>query len=146
MAGKKLHEFGACDNCHFYGDKFPKGDPQTWAPNLAMTKYRLRPEWIIDWLRDPQAIMPGTKMPAPYLPDPEILSSSDALEIWGKELVKINGNKELMIEGLKDYIYSLSGKIDISNEIKKYFNKNGYDFMNPNDEEDGDDDWGDDDW
>ena len=51
-----------------------------------------------------------------------------------------------MLEGLKDYIYSLSGKIDISNEIKKYFNKNGYDFMNPNDEEDGDDDWGDDDW
>ena len=67
-AGETLHTFGACNNCHFYGEEFPKQGAQTWAPNLAMTKERLRPEWVVDWMEDPQKIMPGTKMPAPYLP------------------------------------------------------------------------------
>ena len=40
-AGEKLHTFGACNNCHFYGDQFPKQGAQTWAPNLALTKDRL---------------------------------------------------------------------------------------------------------
>ena len=39
-----------------------------------MAKSRLRPDWVIDWLKDPANIMPGTKMPAPYLPDAEILN------------------------------------------------------------------------
>ena len=141
-----LHELGACDNCHFYGSKFPKGDPQTWAPNLALTKERLRPEWVIDWLKDPQAIMPGTKMPAPYLPDADILSTSDAVQTWGKDIVKLDGDQELMLDGLRDYIYNIPGKVDITKEIKAYFKKNGYDFMNPDqDDEDEEDDW-DDDW
>ena len=72
-AGDKLHEFGACNNCHFYGETKPIQGAQTWAPNLAMTKDRLRPEWVIEWMRDPQLIMPGTKMPAPYLPTQDIL-------------------------------------------------------------------------
>ena len=144
-AGDKLHEFGACNNCHFYGTTFPKGEPQTWAPNLAMTKERLRPEWVIDWLKNPQAIMPGTKMPAPYLPDADILSTSDAVETWGKDIVRLNGDKELMLKGLRDYLYAIPGKLDITKEVKAYFKKNGYDFMNPEEEEDDDDDW-DDDW
>ena len=143
-AGDKLHEFGACNNCHFYGTTFPKGEPQTWAPNLAMTKERLRPEWVIDWLKNPQAIMPGTKMPAPYLPDSDILSTSDAVETWGKDIVRLNGDKELMLKGLRDYLYAIPGKLDITKEVKAYFKKNGYDFMNP-EEEDDEDDW-DDDW
>ena len=53
--------------------EFPKQAAQTWAPNLAMTKDRLRPEWVVEWMRNPQAIMPGTKMPAPYLPTIDIL-------------------------------------------------------------------------
>ena len=73
-AGEKLHEFGQCNSCHFYGEEFPTGEPPTWAPNLALTKERLNPDWVVEWLKNPQEIMPGTKMPAPYLPDNEILS------------------------------------------------------------------------
>ena len=106
---------------------------------------RLRPEWIIEWLRNPQAIMPGTKMPAPYLPDKDILSTPDAVETWGKDIVTLNGDKEMMLEGLKDYLYTIPGKLDITKEVKAYFSKNGYGFMKPEEEED-DDDWDDDDW
>ena len=30
------------------------------VPNLAQ-KERLNPEWVTEWLKNPQAIMPGTK-------------------------------------------------------------------------------------
>tara|TARA_Y100000590_G_C15726189_1_gene1015317 strand:+ start:16 stop:1680 length:1665 start_codon:yes stop_codon:yes gene_type:complete len=136
IAGKKLHELGACNNCHFYGTEFPKQAAQTWAPNLALTKERLQPDWVVNWLKDPQAIMPGTKMPAPYLPDNEILNVEGAISDWGKAIVKLGGDEELMLEGLRDYIYSIKGKVDISTEVKKYFKENGYEF-----DSDDDDDW-----
>ena len=145
-AGEKVHEIGACNNCHFYGTKFPTQVASTWAPNLALTKERLNPEWVVDWLRNPQEIMPGTKMPAPYLPTPDVLETSDAIDVWGKDLVKLKGNQEAMLEGLRDYMWNIKGKVDISDEVKEYFDENGYDFSDGNEEEDDDDDWGDDDW
>ena len=138
-AGKKLHELGACNNCHFYGTEFPKQAAQTWAPNLALTKERLHPDWVIEWMRDPQGIMPGTKMPAPYLPDKEILNLPGAESDWGKYVVQIGGDQEVMLEGLRDYIYSIKGETDITKEIQAYFKKNGYEFES--EEEDEDEDW-----
>jgi len=143
-AGEKLHEFGACNNCHFYGEVKPIQGPATWAPNLALTKVRLRPEWVVDWLRNPQEIMPGTKMPAPYLPTSDILSVNGAEETWGKDLVDLNGDTDLMLRGLTDYLYNIPGKIDISDYVREYFKTNGYDF-NSGEDDDEEDDW-DEDW
>ena len=65
-----------CTTCHIQGDQFPPGTPDRWAPNFALAADRLRPAWIIDWLADPQALMPGTRMPAFYpLGAPGILDS-----------------------------------------------------------------------
>jgi len=139
-AGEKLHDLGACNNCHFYGTTFPKQGAQTWAPNMALTKERLQSDWVIDWLRDPQDIMPGTKMPVPYLPDAEILELPGAASDWGKYIISIGGDREIMLEGLRDYVYSISGKTDITTEIQNYFNKNGYNFETDEDE-DEDEDW-----
>ena len=80
--------------------------------------------------------MAGTKMPAPYLPDSEILNLSGAENDWGKYIVQIGGDREMMLEGLRDYIYSIDGKKDISEEIKNYFRKNGYEFEEEEEEED----------
>ena len=139
-AGEKLAELGACNNCHFYGETFPLQAAQTWAPNLAMSKDRLRAEWMVEWLRDPQKIMPGTKMPAPYLPTEDLLLLSDAKETWGSALVKTKGDQEIMLEGLRDYVFGIKGKKDISELVRNYFKENGYDF-NEEEEEDDDDDW-----
>jgi hypothetical protein len=54
-------------------------------------------------------------------------------------VVKVGGDREAMLEGLRDYIYSIKGKTDITNEIQQYFKKNGYEFEF--DEEDEDEDW-----
>ena len=145
-AGKKLESFGDCKKCHFYGTKFPDGEAQTWAPNLALSKERLRPEWVLDWLKDPQSIMPGTKMPAPFIPTDDLLSTSDAADTWGRDLVKLKGDQESMLEGLRDVVLNISGKLDITDEIQKYFDKNGYGFLKPQDEEEDEDDWDDEDW
>ena len=146
-AGVKLAELGACENCHFIGTTQPKQSSSTWAPNLAMTKDRLRPEWVIDWLRDPSAIMPGTKMPAPFLPTAEYLEMDGAEKDWGKPVVELGGDQEKMLTGIRDWLFALKGKSDISEEIKKYFDKNGYPFLEEQEtgETDDDDDWGDED-
>lgn len=141
-AGEKLQELGVCSNCHFYGTTFPKQGAETWAPNLALSKERLRPEWIVKWLDDPQSVMPGTKMPAPYIPSKEELEMPDSRSVWGRELVSLKGDRKVMLEGLRDYNISISGKKDISKEIKAYFDKNGYEFGG----EEEDEDWDDEDW
>jgi hypothetical protein len=53
--------------------------------------------------------------------------------------VKVGGEKEAMLEGLRDYVYSIKGKTDITKEIQAYFKKNGYEFES--DEDDEDEDW-----
>lgn len=149
-AGAKLHEIGQCNSCHFYGEKFPTGDAPTWAPNLALTKERLNPGWVTEWLKNPGAIMPGTKMPAPYVPDSEILSMEGAESDWGNALVAIDGDTIAMLDGLRDYLWNIKGPTNIDAQIKAYFAENGYDFDSEsgNEYEDDEDDWGDDedDW
>ena len=81
-------------------------------------------------------------MPAPFLPTPDLLSTSDAKDIWGNALVRLDGNQDKMLKGLTEYILDIKGKSDISKEIRNYFKENGYDFDNGED----DDDWDDEDW
>ena len=78
-------------------------------------------------------------MPAPFLPDKELLNTPGAVSDWGEHVVKVGGDRETMLEGLRDYIYSIKGKTDITDEIQAYFKKNGYEIEF--DEEDEDDDW-----
>ena len=71
-----------CFSCHVQGEKKPEGPPEGWAPDLANAKYRLNPDWIIEWIRDPQKIQPGTKMPSFYPGGPEdILGGDDDRQI-----------------------------------------------------------------
>ncbi len=49
-----------CVSCHSMG--FTKDTPL--APDLHKASVRLRPSWIKKWLTNPQAILPGTTMPA----------------------------------------------------------------------------------
>jgi hypothetical protein len=64
------------------------------APNLDIAPSRLKPEWVIDWLRDPQKIQPGTNMPTFFYegisPIPDVL----------------DGNAEEQIRALRDYIWT----------------------------------------
>jgi mono/diheme cytochrome c family protein len=52
-----------CNSCHPSGDVLPESPPTQWGPDLNMARERLRPEWVPHWLRNPQAVQPGTRMP-----------------------------------------------------------------------------------
>ena len=66
--GAELFDLLRCQQCHVL-DVIPEGQPtENLAPDLRMTSERLQADWIIDWIRDPQSIQPGTRMPA-FWPD-----------------------------------------------------------------------------
>ena len=61
--GRELFELLRCQQCHVL-DTIPEDQPtDNLAPDLRMAGERLQPEWIIDWLREPLVIQPGTRMP-----------------------------------------------------------------------------------
>jgi mono/diheme cytochrome c family protein len=66
--GKALFELLKCQQCHVLG-AIPKDQPTSnLAPDLRMAAERLQPDWILQWLRAPAPILPGTRMPA-FWPD-----------------------------------------------------------------------------
>jgi cytochrome c2 len=105
--GKELFQSYQCALCHATRE----GQPLTSdiiAPNLILAKERLRPEWMIEWLIDPQRLQPGTKMPnffsfnedSEYKP---ILGDRDAHAQYQ------------MIVALRDYIMILG--TDVENQL-----------------------------
>jgi mono/diheme cytochrome c family protein len=85
-------DFFNCFSCHVRGGKNPEGPPEGWAPDLAMARQRLNPDWIIKWIQDPQKIQPGTKMPSFYPGGPDDI---------------LGGKDDRQIEALRDYLISL---------------------------------------
>ena len=134
-AGDVIQDLGACNNCHFYGSTKPKQAALTWAPNLSLTKERLRSEWVLDWLRDPQAIIPGTKMPTPYVPIDEQIE--DVKSAWGKDVAKLHPDSEAMLKALRDYLWGIEGQQDVSAIVKRHLETEGYGFI----VEDEEDEW-----
>ena len=82
--------------------------------------------------------MPGTKMPAPYIPWEEPID--DVKESWGKNVAKLHSNPEKLIEALRDYTWGISGPTDVSRIVKAHLASEGYGFVIE------EDDWGDEDW
>ena len=61
-AGQELFRKAECFSCH--GEWPPKaGVEPPSAPDMKYAKKRIRPEWILRWIQNPQKIVPGTKMP-----------------------------------------------------------------------------------
>lgn len=63
-AGRELFDLMDCALCHPTSDVLPPNrEPADLAPNLNLAWQRLRPEWVLDWILNPQSLMPGTRMP-----------------------------------------------------------------------------------
>jgi len=93
-AGRLLmsKDYFDCFSCHQQGDRKPEGPPEGWAPDLGLAKRRLRPIWIAKWLKDPQKIQPGTKMPSYYPGGPEDV---------------LGGKEDRQIQAITDYLMHL---------------------------------------
>ncbi|MFQ5822584.1 MAG: c-type cytochrome [bacterium] len=94
-AAEKLfsEDYLSCFSCHQVGRKKPEGPPSGWAPDFLLAPDRLNPDWVYDWISDPQALQPGTRMPSFY-PDaapPDIL----------------DGDPEKQVEASRDYLMNI---------------------------------------
>ena len=92
--GETLFTSYRCALCHVVGGVVPEGrESAELAPDLTMSAARLRPEWLLKWLENPQVYQPGTRMPD-FFPEaalPNILE----------------GNAELQKIAIRNYIFSL---------------------------------------
>ncbi|MFT7664543.1 MAG: cytochrome c2, partial [Planctomycetota bacterium] len=59
-----------CFTCHIDNGTPPEAVPISWAPDLTHTRSRLLENWVVDWLRNPNLIYPGTSMPGNFLLEP----------------------------------------------------------------------------
>ena len=94
---KQLFELLKCQQCHVLG-AIPKDQPTAnLAPDLRMSAERLNPDWILDWLKKPSDILPGTRMPA-FWPD------------YPKSFYpQLNGSAETQIRAIRDYLLTFRG-------------------------------------
>ncbi|HXH05822.1 MAG TPA: c-type cytochrome [Vicinamibacterales bacterium] len=95
--GRELFELLKCQQCHVLGT-IPADQPTAnLAPDLRMAPERLQPDWILEWLKNPAAIQPGTRMPA-FWPD------------YPKSYYPhLNGSAEQQIRAVRDYLMTLRG-------------------------------------
>jgi cytochrome c1 len=64
-AGEAAFDKNQCNSCHPAGGVNPSNpDMSNWGPDLSIAAERLKNDWIHEWLKDPQGLQPGTKMPS----------------------------------------------------------------------------------
>ena len=132
--GREVFAMLRCQQCH---SVTPVGDPanppipniadtQSLAPNLTLSKLRLRHDWIADWIRRPDEMIPGTRMPTNFprdpatggfqsplanaLASPQFASSKAALLPYFQDeaaLQKTMGDAVALTNYLRDYIWSI---------------------------------------
>jgi len=76
--GREVFQMLRCQQCHSVTPVDPANPPmpniadsQSLAPNLTLSRLRLRHDWIADWIRRPDEMIPGTRMPTNFPRDPE---------------------------------------------------------------------------
>ena len=95
--GRVLFELLRCQQCHVL-DTIPADQPaDNLAPDLRMASERLQPDWIVDWLREPLAIQPGTRMPMLWT------------ELPGSFYPQFGQDGEQQMEAIRDYLLSFRG-------------------------------------
>jgi mono/diheme cytochrome c family protein len=98
--GKQLFDDLQCMSCHYTG-RIPEGKTMSdLAPNLVLAKGRLKPDWIVDWIINPEAIQPGTKMPQFY---PDLVEPSPYSE-------ELGANSKEQIKAMRDHVLTIGGK------------------------------------
>ncbi len=92
-SGKVLFEKLQCIKCHQVNQTSAQMGTSFLAPDLTLAKQRLKPGWVIEWLKDPQVLQEGTMMPTFFpegqTPLPEVLS----------------GDVSKQIEVIRDYLF-----------------------------------------
>ena len=103
-AGSELFELLRCQQCHVL-DTIPADQPtDTLAPDLRMAFERLQPDWVLDWMRAPLEIQPGTRMPMFWTEYP---SSIPEYNLAGHP--ELDRDAVMQIHAVRDYLWTFRG-------------------------------------
>jgi cytochrome c2 len=132
--GKAVFNMMRCTQCHVTTPVNPENPPRpatvdttSLAPNLTLARLRLRHDWIADWIRRPNEMIPGTRMPTNFPRDPATGGfqsplggaidtpafaqyKAQLLPYFGndeKKLKRTMGDAVQLTEYLRDYIWSI---------------------------------------
>jgi cytochrome c2 len=131
--GREVFNMLRCQQCHSLTQVDPANPPvpnvadtQSLAPNLTLTKVRLRHDWVADWIRRPDEMIPGTRMPTNFPRDPETGGFQSPLALAMEspqfaaqkaallpyfesetELKKTMGDAVALTNYMRDYIWSI---------------------------------------
>jgi cytochrome c2 len=101
--GADLFEKLKCQSCHPTSNVIPPGkSAEDMAPNLQLAHQRLRPDWVLQWVQDPQKIFPGTRMPAFFPPNDKGVPVSPFPDILG-------GDVKAQIQAIRDHLFVTVG-------------------------------------
>ena len=97
--GQQIFDELQCISCHpAKGERIPEGSDKAGRPDLSLAKERLKADWLIDWMKDPQSFQPGTAMP-------------QAWPLVGGQHMAVDGyadnDAEKQIQFVRDYLISL---------------------------------------
>ena len=97
--GKQIFDVLQCISCHpAKGEVIPEGSDKAGRPDLSLANERLKADWLIDWMKDPQSFQPGTAMP-------------QAWPLVGGQHMPLDGyagdDAEEQIRLVRDYLISL---------------------------------------
>lgn len=95
--GKRLVERLGCAGCHGIAGM---EDLEKTGPSLAGVKHKLTRDWAWNWIAEPAAFRPHTRMPA-------LFGLSPALD--AKEREEVKGKYEAEMHGIVEYLWAKSG-------------------------------------
>lgn len=97
-----FNELG-CLTCHAVLK--PGQDPSGAAPHLKNVKARLNGEWVREWLEDPNAIMPGTRMPSHWFNTDPMDPKSPRMGVGSY----FGGDANKQMDAIRDYLFQYGG-------------------------------------
>ncbi|MBI5368527.1 MAG: c-type cytochrome [Planctomycetes bacterium] len=94
---KALFLMFECAKCH--QEPKPKQDLADLAPSFLLSGKRLKPDWVLNWIKNPAAYIKGTKMP----------------QFWPDNTVedKLGGDADLQMKAVRDYVMQIDSPDDL---------------------------------
>ncbi len=104
---EKIVDALGCMTCHAV--RRNGEDLASSAPHFQNVKARLNGAWVPTWLRDPNSIMPGTRMPQLWPP----VNPEDPKEGYMAVPGYFGDNAELQMKKVSDYLFQYPGQAEV---------------------------------
>lgn len=116
-AMKIVTDANYCVKCHLIGDYAPEGNVRAHAPDLSLAQFRLRPDYVRQWIANPKRLLHYTPMPVniPYLADDPHLGGVSQDLLAGTSIQQVDA----LVQLLQNYSYFTSSKTDVKSMVKK---------------------------